>query len=261
MINFTSETDKTGFTMSTEHISLTRTFQDYFTVELAKTEKQKKLVYSIRYKVYCDEFGYEPLEKYPKKEEHDEYDDFSLHCLIMHKKSGLAAGCVRLVPAFSADGGSSPLPLEAHCHDSLDYDFINNLHLDRHTVCEISRLAVDRVFRRRTGEELTRFGEVQGLDCSKNEQRTFSLIAIAAFLAATALTDISGKTNVFAMMEPFLPRMMKRSGIIFNKAGFDMDYRGIRAPYFIQTQSALDNMQVDLKDLYNWIYRQLEDHF
>jgi len=246
--------------MSAEKTSLTRNFQDYFTVELAKTKHQKSLVYSIRYKVYCDEFGYEPLEKYPSEEEQDEYDEFSLHCLIMHRKTGLAAGCVRLVPAFAADDRSSQLPLEKHCDESLDHEFINDLHLDRHTVCEISRLAVDRVFRRRTGEELTRFGEVQGLDCSKNEQRTFSLIAIAAFLAATALTDISGKTNVFAMMEPFLPRMMKRSGIIFNKAGFDMDYRGIRAPYFIQTQSALDNMQVDLKDLYNWIYKQLEVH-
>ena len=86
------------------------------------------------------------------------------------------------------------------------------------------------------------------------------MIAIAAFLAATALTNISGKTNIFAMMEPFLPRLMKRSGIIFKKAGFDTNYRGIRAPYFIQTPSILNNMQADLKELYDWIYRQIKEH-
>lgn len=246
--------------MTNEAPSLTRTFQDFFTVEFAKTKEQKSQVYGIRYRVYCDEFGYESVDEFPNQEEKDEYDDYSFHCLIMHKKSGLPAGCVRLVPALNDKGIDASLPLELHCKDSLDHQYISSLNLDRQTVCEISRLAVDRLFRRRSGEELTRFGEVQGLDCSKQEQRTFSLIAIAAFLAATALTEISGKTNVFAMMEPFLPRMMKRSGIVFNKSGFDMDYRGIRAPYFIQTQSALDNMREDLKDLYSWIYKQIEEH-
>lgn len=245
--------------MTNDGSNLTKSFQEYFRVELAKTKEQKSNVYRIRYRVYCDEFHYESIDRYPNQQESDEYDDFSLHCLIIHKSSGLPAGCVRLVPAFDHDGKPCSLPLESHCRESLDQQFIDNLNLDRSTVCEISRLAVDRLFRKRSGEELTRFGQIQGLDCSKMEQRTFSLIAVAAFLSATALTDISGKTNVFAMMEPFLPRLMKRSGIVFKKAGYDTDYRGIRAPYFIQTQSALTNMQVDLKDLYQWIYRQIKN--
>ena len=244
--------------MTDEKPTLVKSFQEFFTVEVAQTAKQKSQVYGIRYRVYCDEFGYESIDKFPNEEEKDEFDDFSLHCLIMHKSSGLPAGCVRLVPAFNDQNKAVLLPLEVHCDDSLDHEYIDSLNLDRQTVCEISRLAIDCLFRRRTGEELTRFGEVSGLDCTKQEQRTFSLIAIAAFLAATALTDISHKTNVFAMMEPFLPRMMKRSGIHFIKSGTDMDYKGIRAPYFIQTQSALDNMSDDLKELYLWIYKQIE---
>jgi len=244
--------------MTNEKPTLVKSFQEFFTVEVAKTAKQKSQVYGIRYRVYCDEFGYESIDKFPNEEEKDEFDDFSLHCLIMHKSSGLPAGCVRLVPAYDDQNVAVLLPLELHCNDSLDHEYIDGLNLDRQTVCEISRLAIDCLFRRRTGEELTRFGEIHGLDCTKQEQRTFSLIAIAAFLAATALTEISNKTNVFAMMEPFLPRMMKRSGINFIKSGVDMDYRGIRAPYFIQTQSALDNMHDDLKELYLWIYKQIE---
>jgi len=246
--------------MSDTKIKPTTSFQQYFTVQLATTPELKSKVYHVRYRVYCDEFGYEPVELFPDQEEKDEYDDASLHCLIMHKESGLPAGCVRLVPAY-VKGEFIPLPLEKHCAESLDQQQIEQMNLDRKTVCEISRLAVDRIFRRRSGEELTRFGEVDGLDVTQQERRTFSLIAIAAFLAATAMTDLSQKTNVFAMMEPFLPRMMKRSGIIFEKVGFDMDYRGIRAPYFIQTESALTHMQSDLRDLYDWIYRQLAQQY
>ncbi len=245
--------------MTDEKPTLVRSFQEFFTVQIASTAEEKSKVYGIRYRVYCDEFGYESIDKFPDEEEKDEFDDFSLHCLIMHKRSGLPAGCVRLVPAFDDQNKAVSLPLELHCNDSLDHEYINGLNLDRQTVCEISRLAIDCLFRRRTGEELTRFGEVSGLDCTKQEQRTFSLIAIAAFLAGNALTHISGKTNMFAMMEPFLPRMMKRSGINFTKVGSDMDYKGIRAPYFTTTQIVLDHMHDDLKELYEWIYQQVEE--
>jgi len=245
--------------MTDEQASLAKNFQDFFKIEIARTKEQKSKVYGIRYRVYCNEFGYEPIDEFPDKEEKDEYDDFSIHCLIIHKKSGHPAACVRLVPAFDGQHKATLLPLELHCEESIDHEYINNLHLDRETVCEISRLAIDCLFRRRTGEKLTRFGEVQGLDFSKQEQRTFSLIAVAALLAAAALTEINGKPNAFSLMEPFLPRMMKRSGINFIKAGTDTDYKGVRAPYFIQIQLALDNMHDDLKELYIWIYEQVDD--
>jgi len=243
--------------MKDEQVSLAKNFQDFFKIEIAQTKEQKSKAYGIRYRVYCNEFGYEPIDEFPDKEEKDEYDDFSIHCLIIHKKSGLPAACVRLIPAFDNQNKPTLLPLELHCGDSLDQEYVDNL--DRHSICEISRLAIDCLFRRRTGEKLTRFGEIQGLDFSKQEQRTFSLIAVAALLAAAALTKINGKPNAFSLMEPFLPRMVKRLGVNLIKSGTDIDYRGIRAPYFIQTQSALDNMHDDLKELYLWIYEQIDD--
>lgn len=237
--------------------TLCENFLSYFDVALATTAAQKSDVFGIRYHVYCDEFGYEPASKFPDHEEKDEFDSNSLHALIMHKGSGLPAGCVRLVsPVHNGDGDA--LPFEKHCAESLDTNFIQNLNLERSSVCEISRLAVDSAFRRRAGERETRYGEVDGLDCTQQERRTFSLIAVASFLAATALTDLSDRTNVFAMMEPFLPRLLKRSGIVFQRAGQDIDYHGLRAPYFITTQSALDNMRPDLKELYTEIHRQIE---
>ena len=237
-------------------LSLTESFEKYFKVELASSEAQKALAYEVRYRVYCEEFKYEAVDLFPDGLETDEYDQISRHCLVIHRRTGMPAGCVRLVPSM---GGIEeyPLPLERYCRASLDMAMIESLALTRSTVCEISRLAVDGAFRRRTGEMLTRFGEIHGLQFSNQEQRSFSLIAVACFLAATAMTEMDRRTNVFAMMEPFLPRLMHRSGIDFKRVGKDMNYHGIRAPYFITTDSALRNMNPDLLELYQWIKQNI----
>ncbi len=244
---------------SNKPLTLAENFNKYFSVHFARTAKEKHDGFHIRYRVYCEEFGYEDATAFPDEAESDEYDDKSLHCLIVHH-SGMPAGSVRLVPT-EGDTDTDPLPFEKHCFDSLDQEYINGLHLDRMEACEISRLAVDGAFRRRTGEALTRFGEVASMDCSEAEKRTFSLIAVAAFLASTALTSLTGRTSVFAMMEPFLPRLLKRSGIVFHRAGSDIDYHGTRAPYFIRTQSALDNMRPELLELYEAIYAQVSKEY
>lgn len=236
--------------------SLVTGFSRYFSVKLAETPAEKNKVFKIRYRVYCEEFKYESIQDFPDQLEVDDYDQDSRHCLITHLETGMPAGCVRLVPAIGASY-EAPLPLERYCGSSLDRELLDTMALDRRAVCEISRLAVDGAFRRRTGETLTRFGQVNGLQFSAHEQRTFSLIAVACFLAATVLTEIENRNQIFAMMEPFLPRLMQRSGIDFRRVGRDIDYHGIRAPYFITTQSVLENMHEDIRELYHWIRASL----
>ncbi len=242
--------------MGSMRYPLSENFLRYFDVEFAASPEQLAQVFAIRYRVYCEEFSYEPAEAFPDRQESDEFDADSLHALVWHKSSGLAAGCVRLV-ATTGDSGADPLPFEKNCAGSLDQEYIDSLSLQRQKVCEISRLAVDGAFRRRSGEQDTRYGEVEGLDLSQQERRTFSLIAVTCFLAATALTEISDRTNVFAMMEPFLPRLLQRSGIDFRRVGQDIDYHGMRAPYFVTTQSALEGMRPDLKELYTEVYHRI----
>ncbi len=246
--------------MSDCQSSLSDKFLQYFQVELATSDADKKAVFEVRYRVYCDEFRYEPGDRFPDKAECDEYDEYSLHCLIRHKSSNLPAGCVRLVPAdVIKDGGL--LPFEKFCSESIDTAFVENLKADRNGMAEVSRLAVDRTFRRRAGEAATRFGEVEALDCSAAEKRTFSLIAIAGFLACAALAELSGRTDVFAMMEPFLPRLVKRSGIEWQQAGKTIEYHGERALYHIKTQDAVDNMVPELRSLYDAIYQKIAQSY
>ena len=120
---------------------------------------------------------------------------------------------------------------------------------------------MDTAFRRRVGDEASRFGSIETFDFSPKERRTFPLIAVAAYLAATALTIMTDRTNVFAMMEPFLPRLMKRTGIVFEKVGQDIDYHGLRAPYFITTQAALEGMNRDMRSLYDAIFLSISQSY
>ena len=245
--------------MSNDKESLAEKFLQYFGIELAISPAQKKAVFEVRYRVYCDEFGYEPGERFPDKAEYDEYDASSLHCLIRHKSSGMAAGCVRLVPA--SDDVDELLPFEKYCAESIDRVFVDSLKAERCEIAEVSRLAVDGAFRRRAGEAATRFGEIESMDCSAAEKRTFSLIAISGFLACAALAELSGRSEVFAMMEPFLPRLVKRSGICWQQAGKVIQYHGDRGLYYIKTQSAVDNMIPELKALYLAIRKEIAQSY
>ena len=233
--------------MEFSKLSLIESFNQYFQIELATSQAQVQKAQRIRYRVYCEELGYEPVDKFPDGFETDEYDEQSLHILITHRRSGLAAGCVRLVPTSAFQ---PLLPLEKRFSDTLDPESLAVIDPDRSTRCEISRLAVDPLFRRRPGEAGSRLGDIHAMDISRIEYRSFSLIAEAAFVAAAVLTDLAERTNVFALMEPFLARLLGRSGIHFVRVGRDIKFHGRRAPYFVSTETVKQSLNSELLDFY-----------
>ncbi|MCZ6831791.1 MAG: PEP-CTERM/exosortase system-associated acyltransferase [Gammaproteobacteria bacterium] len=237
-------------------------FQKYFDVDFAVSQEQKNAVFGLRYRVYCEERKHEPAHRFPNRMEHDEFDDKSLHCLITHKSSGIHAGCVRLV----GTGGrreTDVLPFEKHCPGSVAPDFFRAQNLQREFICEISRLAVDRRFRRRPGAQEPLAGKAaQGAPVFSDEEvRTFPLIATAGFLAATALTEITGRTDAFAMMESYLPRLLRRAGFIFHRAGENVEYHGTRAAYFIKTEWAINKLRPELRGLYKAIHARIDQSY
>lgn len=237
--------------------SYAESFLTYFDVSLATSEEQQNDVGRIRYRVYCEEFGYEAAEAFPDGMERDEFDAGALHCLVTHKASNKPAGCVRVV----RKEGETALPFEKFCINSLDSGFFDQNPMPGDSMCEVSRLAVDGMFRRRAGEHATRFGGVHVSDLSQQEQRTFPLIAVSCFLAGNIMADLADRPNLFAMMEPFLPRLLKRSGINFTKVGEDIDYHGLRAPYFVTTEAVKNGVVEQLAELYKEIHELLKsDH-
>ncbi len=236
--------------MISKEPSLVDDFQQFFTVEVASTPEQLRQVGHVRYRVYCEEFHYEPTDTFPDGVETDQFDQHSLHCLITHKASQSPAGCVRLVER----GNGQLLPMEKFCWDAIDPEYRKLISSHGHQSCEISRLAVDGQFRRRSGEHLTRFGSPEALDYSLREKRTFSLIAVAAYLSACAMADLTGRYRIYAMMEPFLPKLMQRSGIPFTRAGSDLDYHGLRAPYVTGSEEVVAGLLPELRELYDVIH-------
>jgi N-acyl amino acid synthase of PEP-CTERM/exosortase system len=235
-----------------ETSSLFLDFAKYFDLSLAQSAEEHAAVYQVRYRVYCEEFGYEPMEAFMDRQETDAFDAQSVHCLVTHKESNRPAGCVRLVLVDDED----QLPMEQHSGDAIDADFMRRFDHNRHTICEISRLAVDGAFRRRRGEDATQFGAHDSLLFNDDERRTFPLIAVALFLASASVADIYERPHLFAIMEPFLPKILGRIGVNFERVGADFEFRGIRAPYYANVDRLVSEVPDDLRFCYDAVKGQ-----
>ncbi len=99
-------------------------FSKYFDVTFANTPELLRQVGQVRFDVYCREFGFLREGDYPDGIERDDYDAYSLHCLVIHKETNTPAGCVRLVKV-PQNNLSLLLPLEKFCGSSLNH---NTLH-------------------------------------------------------------------------------------------------------------------------------------
>lgn len=99
--------------------SYAESFLTYFDISLASSTAELEDVGRIRYRVYCEEFGYEPKANFPDGIETDAFDSHALHCLVRHRASNTPAGCVRVVKGRQ----DTTLPFEDFCLKSLDSHF------------------------------------------------------------------------------------------------------------------------------------------
>ena len=230
-------------------------FTHYFDLSLAVNRKQRALAYEIRYRVYCEEFGYEPTAVFRNHQEVDDFDCQSIHCLVTHRQSYMPAGCVRVVMVE----GSDKLPMEKHAEQSLDRSFIDSFSDRRETLCEISRLAVDCAFRRRRGEQNTRFGNIDSTGFSVRERRSFPVISLALILGAGAVADVLNRKNCFAIMEPSLPNMLKRAGMKFSRVGEVFEFRGARAAYYGNMDELIGHAPSELRQYFNTVRERFSE--
>ncbi len=235
--------------------ALAQTFERYFDIVPADRPDLLERAFLVRGDVYCREFGYEREEDCPGGLETDEFDSVSEHCLVTHLESGRTAGCVRVVEPPLA--GELQLPMQLYCGDSLWRGPLHPSIVTGASVCEVSRLAVHRSFRRRTGEAQSPLGDVDALSSREHERRTYPLISVALFLGATALVVRSGRQHVYAMMEPRLARLLSRSGLNFKQIGSAIDYHGQRAAFHIHIDCALVGLEPMFHALYMRVARRL----
>ncbi len=235
--------------------NLANNFSQYFMPCYAASCHQKRFAYSIRYKVYVEELGWEPFNS--TRLETDHHDDYAHTCLLKHKRTGDMAGCVRLVVPQTGKTDIC-LPYQMHRIEKID-----STNLRRHSpteVGEISRLAVPGHFRRRANEQ----GKPFILEHSKSstffneeERQNFPYIAIGLYLSAIAMVDLCDLKLVLVVMEPRLQRHLKRYGICFHQISDAFEFRGQRALFELPRRKLTQHMSSNVKELYELILMTL----
>lgn len=217
---------------------LIRIFDQYFKILLADTPDLRSMVYRLRYNVYCQELGHESPDKFPDGLERDNYDSHSIHCLLLHRRTGRYIGCVRLV-----------LSAPNHAHTKFPFEAICSYNPKEHReigepYAEVSRLAVVSHFRK---------------NCADSpENRYLPLIAIGLCLAATSIAIHLGIESVFAVMEPRLARYLRQFGIHFMQISALFEFHGQRALYKIDRWTIFRGMKQATNALYQFLISEIQ---
>lgn len=231
-------------------------FARYFRVCLANTPELKTLVYRIRYQVYCQEFRYEKEESCPNGIEKDDFDELADHCLLIHRPTNIAAGCVRLVRSDPSNPAVR-LPFELFCRHAIDQQIIDIDKLNPGSFGEFSRLAVLGMFRRRKTDDKYPISLMEHSDANTHDRINHPVISVGLFLAALALLEHSSFRYGFAMMEPRLARLLKRYGILFEKIGNIIDYHGFRGPFLMAKECISTHFSPDIAAFYQLVQQQI----
>lgn len=235
---------------SAPEAGLTEIYNRYFDVVPATTRELLDEALRLRYQVYCVEHAFENPREHPDGREIDKYDDRSVHSVLIHKPTGSVVGTVRLILP-----GDEPLPITEVCHDPR----LKDLSLfPPATTAEISRFAISKNFRRRADDK-------RGVDAALVDQtviadstnrRVIPHMALGLIKAVGQMSIRYGMTNLCAVMEPPLLRLLLRLGIRFDPLGPPIDYHGKRQPCHVTPIAVSDGLRAERPDAWDLITEQ-----
>ncbi|MBL8434362.1 MAG: PEP-CTERM/exosortase system-associated acyltransferase [Zoogloea sp.] len=238
-----------------DRFSLGEGFRKYFQVEPAFNDDLRNAVYGIRHEVYCEELGFEPVR--PDRRETDDYDSHSLHCLLRSSTdSATLVGCNRLVLARPGEP-DFPLPFEHTCRATLDHSIIDPARLPRHTIAEVSRLAVRAQYRRRKGETKTALA-LSDDDFGTKDQPRFPYIPIGLYLAVVALAKREGIETLFMLTEPRLADHFAKLGVRITQIGGPVEHRGVRVPSMMDVNEVIAGLRFFVKPIWRVVVAEID---
>lgn len=234
-------------------------FMGEFKFKIASTQEEIDKALALRHEVFIQELGYKMTKKNNKKLESDEYDNTSVHCILIHKSTNQTAGCFRIVMTRApGHEGYRKLPVEEHGNEGISHPILHPSMLEREHICEASRLAISKSFRLKTNSTNLKFSKQEKMTPQDKSKETYPLILVSLFLAAYSLAEILGSRHLYAMMAPTLPRLLRKSGFDFIRLGDTIDFHGKRNVFYINRSLAVSGMQHALYPLHNYIYQELE---
>lgn len=201
-------------------------------------------VYKLRYKVYCDEWGFERPEDHPGGIEQDEFDAHSVHFAAIRKEDQKLVGTTRII--LQSELG---FPIEEHC--CINEDILKS---DKALWGEISRLAVSKEFRKRTGDDsIYKHEDPQFININspfQEKRKNENQIVIGLYKCIYRESMERGLTHLYAVMAKGLFLLLSRIGLNFIQAGPGVEYHGIRTPYIGCIQKMLEEFSRTNNNLY-----------
>ncbi len=229
-------------------------FSKYFDVITDDKSWVVDEAFKLRYQVYCVEQGFEDSSRFKDQREFDDFDCRSAHGIVRHPSSGITAATVRLVLP-DRDNPETPFPIETHCSDSLKLVSPLLKGVPRHSIAEISRLAVSRDFKRRLGEARAVAGigpdHDKYLKQDPGGKRVIPHLILGLFVAIFRMSAEHNITHWYAAMDLSLLRLLSRFGINFVPIGDLVDYHGLRQPCFSCVNEVVDEVWNKRIDLWN----------
>lgn len=221
-------------------------FNQRFAVVTADTPALQEQAYRLRYQVYCIENSFENQEDHPLEQELDEYDDRSVHSLIIDRPSQMITGTVRIILP-DQNAAEKSFPIQNVCsHPLLQSHRL--LHISRSA--EISRFAVSKEFSRRAAD---RRPARRHTDFSNERRASMPNITLGLMNAVVRMSVEHGVAEWFAVMEPTLLRLLARFGIYFSPIGPMVNYHGMRQPCHAVMETLLARVRRERPDVWEVI--------
>ena len=184
-------------------------------VEVATMPEQVIEAKRLRYRVYCEERGFEPPGE--SGLEQDMFDANARHVLVRSRRTGEVYGTVRV--ALSGRHGSGiGFPMEKLCNDYV------LAPLPRSATGEVSRFALRR-------------------DRSGISPAAAALMRLCLMQGVVRICGEHGVTHLCALMERTLLRLLRSSSIYFVGVGPAIEHRGLRQPAIWTVQDGLQRIR------------------
>lgn len=233
-------------------------FSQMFELIPALDDVALRQVYRIRHDVYCRDLGWEPVRE--DGLETDRYDRHSLHCLLRRRDTGESVGCTRLI-LVRPEAPDDPLPFEQSCSAVLDRSIADPARMPRHTIGEVSRLAVLNTFRKRRGEDSSAVSMTDDDFGGPGPQARFPFVPVSLYLGAAAIARRFGIEHVFVLTEPRLASHFSRIGFDIRAIGGAIEHRGARVPSLLSSSKVVSGLRPLIRPLYEIIEESMNEAF
>jgi N-acyl amino acid synthase of PEP-CTERM/exosortase system len=235
----------------------TSSYDEYFMVVRATTAAHLKEAHRLRYQVYCIEHAFEDPTQQVGERETDKEDDRAVHTLLVHRRTGEAAGTVRVI--LPHPGGLRPLPVERLLDAGGRRQF---RAFPASQTAEVSRFAVSKQFRRRRGEEhYADVGFAESALAGAGERRLMPYITLGLLRGIFRICLEGRISHVAAVMEPPLIRILRRLGLEFEPLGGLVNHHGLRQPCIARLSDLIEHSRDSASLVWQYAAAELPAEF